>query len=61
MVMFDDAKTKDGTIASLGRRLVGHSGGLPDNYGMELSDLAWPMNEWRKRALQSTGVTQRLR
>lgn len=53
MVMFDDAKTKDGAIASLSRRFVGHSGGLPDTYGMEVSDLAWLMNEWRERALAS--------
>jgi hypothetical protein len=55
LVMFDDAKTKDGTVARMGRRLTGFSDALPDTYGMEVWQLASLMNGWRQRALALSG------
>lgn len=53
MVVFDEAGTKNGTVAAFNRSLLGRSGGLPDSYGMEPWHLAWLLNEWRARALSS--------
>lgn len=57
MVVFDDALTKDGTIASLNRSLIGRSGALPDTYGLEPEELAWLLNQWRQRALAKRAPT----
>ena len=51
MVVFDEASTKDGTVATLTRSLLGKGGGLPDTYGMDPWHLAQLLNEWRERAL----------
>ena len=51
IVVFDEAGTKDGKIAAFNRSLLGRSGGLTDNYGMEPSQLASLLNRWRARAL----------
>lgn len=53
MVVFDERSAKDGAVAAFNRSLVGRSGGLPDTYGMDPSELAWLLNEWRARALAS--------
>jgi hypothetical protein len=53
MVVFDEASTRNGTVAAFNRSLLGKSGGLPDSYGMEPWHLAWLLNEWRMRALAS--------
>lgn len=57
MVIFDDATTKDGNIAKLNRSLIGRSGALPDTYDMEPEELAWLLNQWRKRALAKHAPT----
>lgn len=56
MVAFDDAKLAQGTLASLNRSLIGHTGALPDTYGLDPYELAWLLNEWRARALQPRDV-----
>lgn len=56
MVMFDDAKLKDGTLAKMNRSFAGYGGALPDTYGLPPQDLAWLLNEWRARAVNE--VTQ---
>lgn len=55
MVMFDETGTQDSRLGGFNRSLLGKSGGLPDTYGMDAFDLAWLLNEWRNRALQSDG------
>jgi len=53
LVVFDNAKARGGTIASMNVGLVGRNAGLPDNYGMTAEALAYVMAHWRAKALGS--------
>jgi hypothetical protein len=53
IVVFNNTMIDNGTGAAINKNMIGHSGALPDTYGMDAWSLASVMNEWRARALTS--------
>jgi len=50
-VVYNDPSAK-GTLAAANARLTGHTGALPDTYGLSVDDLCRLMALWRQRALR---------
>jgi hypothetical protein len=51
MVVFSRDPSPNPRLASINRRLVGDTDGLPDSYGRKPDQLADVLNEWRRRAI----------
>lgn len=51
IVVFNNETIDSGAVATINQNMIGHSGALPDTYGMDAWSLASLLNEWRLRAL----------
>jgi hypothetical protein len=53
MVVYDDKNVRDSALKRMNVGIAARNSGLPDRFGLPLQDLAWLMNQWRKRALET--------
>jgi hypothetical protein len=53
ILVYDDPIGRDSASGAINTALTGHNAALPDNYGLPHDELAWLLNQWRERALET--------